>query len=214
MEPIPKSGLFYSNKLTLFILQAYEDVMGKNGLNAILNLAGLNQLVDNFPPDNMERGFDFAGISAIHLAIEEMVGPRGGRGLALRAGKVTFNDFMKNFGALAGLNDLEFKDLPLEARLRISLLAASTIFSEMTDQIVNISETEGEYLWSTTACPICWGRNDLDKPVCYLTVGFLQSMLTTVSGGMEFKVNESNCRAMGKEVCEIVIQKQPIPAAN
>ena len=92
MEHIPKSGFYYANKFTRITLQAYEEVMGKNGLNAILNLAGLSNLIDNYPPDNLEREFDFADFTAIHIGLEEMYGPRGGRGLALRAGRATFND--------------------------------------------------------------------------------------------------------------------------
>ena len=46
MEPIPKSGLYYPNKIARIALTAIEDVMGKNGLNAILNLAGLTHLID------------------------------------------------------------------------------------------------------------------------------------------------------------------------
>jgi predicted hydrocarbon binding protein len=34
--------------------------------------------------------------------------------------------------------------------------------------------------------------------------------LKWVSGGSEFRVNESKCVAMGHEVCEFVIQKTPI----
>ena len=47
MSPIPKAGLYYPSKFGLITLKALEDVMGKNGLNAILNLAGLNNYVDN-----------------------------------------------------------------------------------------------------------------------------------------------------------------------
>ena len=65
MEPIPKSGLYYPNKIAHIALTAIEDVMGKNGLNAILNLAGLSHLIDNYPPDNLERQFDFAEFLAL-----------------------------------------------------------------------------------------------------------------------------------------------------
>jgi hypothetical protein len=36
MEHIPKSGYYYANKFARIALEAYEEVMGKNGLNAIL----------------------------------------------------------------------------------------------------------------------------------------------------------------------------------
>lgn len=57
MEPIPKSGLYYPNKIARLALTALEEVMGKNGLNAILNLAGLAYLIDNYPSDNLDRKF-------------------------------------------------------------------------------------------------------------------------------------------------------------
>jgi hypothetical protein len=72
MEQIPKSGFYYANRFTRIALQAYEEVMGKNSLNVVLNLAGLNNLIDNYPPDNLEREFDFADFMAIHVALEEM----------------------------------------------------------------------------------------------------------------------------------------------
>ncbi len=209
MERIPKSGFYYANKFARIALQAYEEVMGKNGLNAILNLAGLGHLIDNYPPDNLEREFDFADFSSIHIALEEMYGPRGGRGLALRAGRATFNDALRNFGALAGVGDLAFKVLPLQAKLRIGLPAAAKIFSQITDQETTVEETENEFLWKIHRCPVCWGRTGADNPVCFIATGLLQAMLSWVSGGLEFRVNESKCVAMGHELCEFVIQKEP-----
>jgi hypothetical protein len=155
MSPVQKAGLYYPNKFGLITIKSLEEVMGKNGLNAILNLAGLNHYIENYPPDNLDKGFDFAELSAIGLALEEMYGPRGGRGLALRAGRATFSDALKNFGALAGAADLAFV-------------------------------------------------------VCYMATGLLQEALKWVSGGNEFRVNESKCVALGDAVCEFIIQKEPI----
>ena len=86
-----KSGLYYPNKIARIYIMAMEDVMGKNGLNAILNLAGLQNYIDNYPADNLERQFDFADFTALNAALEDMYGPRGGRGLALRAGRACFS---------------------------------------------------------------------------------------------------------------------------
>lgn len=69
--------------------------MGKNGLNAILNLAGLTNYIESYPADSLEKGFDFAELSAIGVALEEMYGPRGGRGLMLRAGRATLQTGLK-----------------------------------------------------------------------------------------------------------------------
>lgn len=211
MEPIPESGYYYPNKIARIILHALEDVMGTNGLNAILNLAHLSQLIDNPPPDNLAKEFDFAYLSSINLALEEMYGPRGGRGLALRAGRAAFAEGLRNFGALAGVGDLAFKVLPLGAKLRIGLPAMAKIFSQLSDQVTTVEEKEHEFIYTIHRCPVCWGRaGTTDKPVCYMATGLLQEGLKWVSGGSEFRVNESKCIAKGDEVCEFIIQKTPM----
>ncbi len=210
MSPIPKAGLYYPSKFGLIMIKALEDVMGKNGLNAILNLAGLNNYVDNYPPDSLEKSFDFADVSSINIALEEMYGPRGGRGLALRAGRATFADALKNFGALAGAGDLAFKVLPLQAKMRIGIPAMAKIFTQVSDQHSTVEEHENEFVYTIHKCPVCWGRTGVDKPACFVAVGLLQEGLKWVSGGNEFRVNESKCIALGDAVCEFIIQKEPI----
>lgn len=209
MASLQKSGLYYPNKFGLIIIKSLEDVMGKNGLNAILNLAGVSHYIESLPPDNLEKGFDFAELSAIDQALEEMYGPRGGRGLALRAGRATFSDALRNFGALAGVADLAFVVLPLQAKLRIGLNAFAKMFVQLTDQETIVEERESDFVWTIKKCPCCWGRSNEDKPVCYISTGLLLESLKWVSGGNEFRVNETKCIAVGDDVCEFLIQKEP-----
>jgi predicted hydrocarbon binding protein len=210
MEPIPKSGYYYANKIAFLALKALEDVMGRNGLNAILNLAHLPHLIDNPPPDNLAKEFDFADFTAINMALEEMYGPRGGRGLALRAGRAAFDDALRNFGALAGVGDLAFKVLPMQTKLKIGIPAMAKIFSQISDQYSTVKEKEGEFIYTMHRCPQCWGRSGLDKPVCFMGAGLLQEGLKWVSGGSEFRVYESQCVAMGDDVCVYTIYKSPV----
>lgn len=209
MDPIPPSEYYYANKIARITLKALEEVMGENGLKAILNLAHLPHLIDNLPPDNLHREFNFADFSAFNLALEEMYGPRGGRGLALRAGRAAFADALRNFGALAGAGDLAFKVLPLSTKMRIGLPAMARIFSQISDQHSTVQERETDFVYTIHRCPVCWGRNRTDKPVCYVAVGLLQEGLKWLSGGNEFRVNETRCIAMGDTVCEFIVQKTP-----
>jgi hypothetical protein len=205
-----KSGFYYPNKFARITVKAMEEIMGRNGLNAILNLAGLGQLVDNYPPDNLEKQFDFADFTALNVALEEMYGPRGGRGLALRSGRATFADALRGFGALAGVGDLAFKVLPLNAKLKIGVPAMANIFNQFSDQISNVYE-EGtdRIIYTLERCPLCWGRKT-DKPVCFVAQGLLQEGLRWVSGGSEFKVDMVDCIAKGDEMGKLIIYKEPI----
>lgn len=210
MEEFEISGYYYANKFALIMLDALEDVLGKNGLNTILNMAHLPYLINNPPPNNLNKEFDFAEVSAINQALEEIYGPRGGRGLALRAGRATFSDSLKNFGALAGASDLAFKVLPLNTKMRIGIPSMARIFTQVSDQHSSSKEFQDHFKYTIHRCPVCWGRNGLDKPVCFIAVGLLQAGLVWLSGGKEFRVNESKCVSMGDDVCEFVIQKTPL----
>lgn len=206
---IPKSGLTYPNRFARITILAMEEVMGKNGLNAILNMANLQRLIDNYPPEDLERQFDFADYSALHAALEEMYGPRGGRGLALRAGRATFAQGLKNFGALAGVGDMAFKVLPLSVKVKVALPSMAKVFSQVSDQYSTVEELGNDYVYTIHKCPCCWGRKS-DKQVCYTATGLLQEAFKWVSGGHEFRVNEDKCIAMGDPVCSFIIQKEPI----
>ena len=56
MAPLQKSGLYYPNKFGLITIKSLEDVMGKNGLNAILNLAGVSHYVDQLSARQPGKG--------------------------------------------------------------------------------------------------------------------------------------------------------------
>lgn len=204
-----KSGKYYPNRIGRIYLMAMEDVMGKNGLNAILNLAKLTHLIDNLPSANLEREFDFSDYSALNAALEEMYGPRGGRGLALRAGRASFAQGLKDFGALAGAGDLAFKVLPLPQKLKIGVPAMAKVFSTVSDQTSKVEEKDDHYLYIIEQCPVCWDRK-ADKPVCHAAVGLLQEGLRWVSGGNEFRVGEIECHAQGDKACVFKIEKEPI----
>ena len=209
MQNIPKSGLYYPNRIGRIYIQALEDVMGKNGVNAILHLANLTHLIDNYPPENLDRAFDFADFSALSGALEEMYGPRGGRGLALRAGRAAFAQGVKNFGALAGAGDLAFRVLPLTTKLKIGIPAMAKVLSSVSDQRSEVSETPTEYHYTMNPCPCCVGRKS-DKPMCHAGAGLLQEGLRWVSGGHEFRVQETKCLGCGDDTCLLVVQKEPL----
>lgn len=210
MNAIARSGYTLPNRLARITLQAIEELVGPNGMQALLNMAQLPHLIDNYPPANLERGFDFSEYTALNLGLEEMYGERGGRGLALRAGRVTFGEALSNFGALAGTGDAAFKILPLHSKLKITIPALVKIFNTISDQRTSLEEDRYTFTYIVHRNPVCWSRSNEDKPVCYLQVGLLQEALHRVSGGSEFRVDEAECLACGDSACRFVLQKEPI----
>jgi predicted hydrocarbon binding protein len=207
MERIPKSGYYNSNKFARIFLESITEITGRNGLNSILNYASLDELIDDLPPDNLDLSFDFAHFSSINQALTEIYGDRGGKGISLRIGKITFSDVLKDYGAIAGVTDIAFKILPIQSKIKFGLRAMARVFSEKSDQISIVIEEEDYFRYQIERCPVCWGRKEQTSPVCYYMVGLLQEGLYWVSGGKEFQIKETKCIAMSNSICEFQIQK-------
>ncbi len=208
-ELVPASGYYYPNKMARILLVSMEEVMGRNGLNALLNLTEMRQFIQEPPPDNLERQFDFAYIANLTQGLDEIYGSRGGRGLALRGGRAIFSRGLKQFGALAGVGDLAFKVLPLQTKLKIGVPAVARIFTHFSDQSSRVEEYDDHFLYYIDRCSMCWGRQAA-QPICFIAVGILQESLRWVSGGLEFRIEEVECIAMGAKSCVFRIDKDPI----
>ena len=205
----PPSLYYYPNKMGRIILLALEEVIGRNGVNATLNLAGLRYLVNNYPPNNLDRQFPFEEIGKIQKSLDDMYGPRAGHGLALRAGRACFRYGLREFGPVLGIADLAFRLLPLGMKLKAGAEVFAETFNKYSDQVVRLDEDDERLWWIIERCPVCLGRHT-DLPCCYLAVGILHESLVWVSGGKNFNVQEISCIACGDETCTIVVDKQPL----
>lgn len=203
------AGLYYPNRFARAFFFALEEVMGKHGFDATLGIAGLSRFIDAFPDESLERAIDFRAVAALNLALDEMYGTRGGRGMALRAGRAWLVKGMNTFGALSGLNDPAFRALPPEARVRLAVQALASIFTHFSDQQSRFDETAAAFRLIVANSPMVWTRAN-DKPVCHPLVGLLQETARWASNGRDYAVREIECRACGDEACVFVVNKTPL----
>lgn len=203
------SGLYYPNRIARHFFLAMEDVMGRGGLGMVLNLAKQDSYIEQYPPDNLAKDFDFTSMAAIQIALENTYGVRGGRGMALRIGRAAFSQGMKNFGALAGISDPAFRALPRDERCRLGLRALADIFTKFSDQHSSVEEDTEAFRFIVQQSPMAWGRTS-DKPVCHALAGILQECLRWASNGYEYIIYETACRACGESKCVFTINKTPI----
>jgi predicted hydrocarbon binding protein len=194
----------FPNKMGRIVLLALEEVMGRNGINAILNLARLQNRIGDYPPNDFERRFTFDELGRLLQALDEMYGPRSGRGLARRAGRASFRYGIKDYGPILGLADLAFRVLPTRMRIKVGLEVLAETFNRFTDQRVQLLEEDQYIHWVVEQCGVCWGRHS-GEPCCHLLVGVLEEGLYWVSGGKTFYVEEISCIARGDEACEVLI---------
>ena len=201
--------LFYPNQMGRIILLSMEEVMGRNGVRALLKLASLSPLIDKYPPDDREREFPFSTLSNLTDMMEQVYGPHGGRGLAVRVGRACFNNGIRQFGTEMGLTENTFRFLPIQTKVSVGAKAFAKLFNTFTDQRVRVEDGNGKLFWHIESCPLCWERH-AQEPICHLAVGLLQEALYWLSGGKIFNVEEVTCIATGDETCTIVIDQIPI----
>lgn len=201
---------FYPQRMGRIILQGMEEIIGRNGVHAVLNLSQHSEYVSNYPPNSTEQTFPFRTISDWQTALEQVYGPRGGRGLALRTGRAAFSYGLREYGSQLGLTEMAFRLLPLPTKLHVGARAFADLFNRHTDQVVRLDETESHLFWHIERCPLCWERH-VEEPACHLAVGLLQESLYWISGGKIFNVEETGCIAHGDRACTISIEKTPIP---
>jgi predicted hydrocarbon binding protein len=202
-------SFFYPPKMGRIMLLGMEEIMGVNGVDAILRLSPLGNPIQDSTPPNTESAFSFEAVSHLQSSLEQAYGPRGGRGLALRIGRACFKYGLKEYGSMLGLTETAFRLLPLPVKLHIGVKAFADLFNKHTDQRVRVEEKENKIFWHIERCPLCWERK-AEEPVCYLAVGLLQESLYWVSGGKVFNVEETACIAKGDADCTIVMDKTPL----
>ena len=119
--------------------------MGRNGVNALLKLASLPSLIENYPSDTAEPAFAFSTVSNLTEMLEQAYGPHGGRGLALRIGRACFNYGVRQYSTQLGLTQMAFRLLPLPSKLHAGTSAFAELFNNFTDQRVRVEEhTQGQ----------------------------------------------------------------------
>jgi predicted hydrocarbon binding protein len=201
---------FYPNRWVRIILIATEEIVGKNGVNALLNMGGLSQYIDNYPPDNMKKEFPFSDIGKLQQAFWDMYGPRGARAFAVRAGKKTFNDSLEHFGAVVKAAKAAMKVGSIERRMGLGLQFFARFFNQVSDQEVSVNSDDKSYYWHILVCPMCTGRTS-DSPVCHLAVGVLQGALENfVDPDKRFNVTPTHCIGQGDDNGIIAIDKEPL----
>jgi predicted hydrocarbon binding protein len=202
------TSYYFPNRLGRRVLLAFEEIMGKQGINSLLNLASLSCFLENYPSEDDHGIVSFEIISQLQYALEQAYGPRGGRGLALRIGRVFFSACLRSYGSDFGFNDPNFRLQPIDLKTITALRTLTEFFNRHTNQKITLEESERHILWYIERCPWCWGRHD-SEPVCHFAVGLLQEALYWVSGGKFYNIVEETCVALGDEICLVTIERIP-----
>jgi hypothetical protein len=185
------------------MLEGAREIIGQAGVNAVLNRAQVlhrqyakaNDLVAN--------------TGDIQTALEDLYGLRGGRGVALRSGRVSFDQLLRMDGKEMGLMELNYRMLPSQARIFMGLQLLADKISSMMANAITVEDGTDAWQWRMTA-DVQLGQERGMRSSCHFLVGFLQEYLMWASGGKYHHVQEVECGIGEEQTCMIRLEKNSL----
>lgn len=191
------------NSLVRQALASAQEVMGDNGLNAVLRAAGLERFIGNFPPNNLEPSIQTSQYAKLNQAIEDFYG-RAGKGMLRRIGKASFQYGVREQAALLGVAGVALKLLPERQRIKFILNGVGDALKKSNPQVnVWVDEAGDRIAYVDASCAICHSRHS-ETPICYLYIGSLGEAVKWATG-REHELVETHCMAKGDPYCRFEV---------
>src|SRR5512141_1626313 len=191
------------NSLVRQALTSAQEVMGDNGLNAVLRTSGLERFIGNFPPNNLEPSIQASQYARLNEAIEQFYG-RGGKGMLRRIGKASFQYGVREQSALLGVAGVALKLLPEKQRIKFILNGMADALKKSNPEVnAWVDESSDRLAYVESTCAICHSRHSAE-PVCHLYVGSVTEAVQWATG-KEFVVTETHCLARGDDYCRFEV---------
>lgn len=191
------------NSLVRQALTSAQEVMGDNGLNAVLRTSGLERFIGNFPPNNLEPSIQASQYAHLNQAIEDFYG-RGGKGMLRRIGKASFQYGLREQSALLGVAGVALKLLPEKQRIKFILNGMADALKKSNPEVNAWIDESGDRLaYIEATCAICHSRHS-EAPICYLYIGSIAEAVHWATG-KEYEIRETHCLAKGDEYCRFEV---------
>ena len=191
------------NSLVRQALTSAQEVMGDNGLNAVLRTSGLERFIGNLPPNNLEPSIQASQYAKLNQAIEDFYG-RAGKGMLRRIGKASFQYAVREQAALLGVAGVALKLLPEKQRIKFILNGMVDALKKSNPQVdAHLDESDGKLAYIESTCAICHSRHS-ETPICYLYVGSIGEAVQWATG-KEHQITETHCLAKGDPYCRFEV---------
>jgi len=184
-------------------LVSAEEVMGTNGLHAVLRTTGLERFASNLPPNDMQPSIKTSDYARLNLAIEEFYG-RAAKGMLRRIGKASFQYGVREQSALLGVAGVALKLLPRKQRVMFILNGMADALKKSNKEVdAWVEEKDNIIAYVERTCAMCWGRKS-SHSVCHVYVGSVGEAVLWATG-VEHEIIETHCLAKGDEYCRFEV---------
>jgi predicted hydrocarbon binding protein len=191
-------------------LLAAEEVIGKQGLSAILRQINLARVIDNYPPELLQvsGNFTYADYANLNCGLLDFFG-RAGKSMTMRVGRISARHGIEQQSEIFGIAVLiASKILPLPTQIRKGLESMQNGYRRLMPNVRLQLEDRGDTIaYLTETCSLCAGK-EANGHICWTFSGVLQGLLSWQTG-KEPEIDEVECRAQGAPRCVWEISKKP-----
>jgi predicted hydrocarbon binding protein len=201
-RPLPNDAL-----RLLFL--SIEEVMGKDGMKAVLHGAKMSQYINNYPPKNLNTEVHFSDYGKAEQAVEDFYGPRGAKAMLSRIGRGTFQYALREQSAVLGLAGEALKKMPLlgmTAKMKLFLQQMVAAANKTVNLPQHLEETNDAFVVVTTECP-CQHRPAHTQACCAVSVGTYVEAMKWLTD-KQYTVTEITCLNKGDDACRYRIPKE------
>lgn len=191
------------NTIVRQALVSAEEVMGANGLHAVLRASHLDRFIDNLPPNDVNPAIKTSEYAGLLQAIENFYG-RASKGMLRRIGKASFQYGVREQAALLGIAGVALKLLPEKQRIKFILGGLVNALKKSNPEVnAWVDESGANIAYVDKTCGVCWGRQS-EQPMCHLYIGSVGEAVLWATG-VEHEVVETHCMARGDEFCRFEV---------
>jgi predicted hydrocarbon binding protein len=213
-EHDPVADLYMVDAYMRWALLAAEEVVGQKGLHIVLREAGLERLINNYPPNELRLSglLSYGDYADLSSGLLNFYG-RAGKSMVLRIGRISAKHGIEQQGALFGLGAvIAAKVLPLPTQLKIGLDTIQNGFQKLANSVgqvlhLRIEDRGDKWAYVAPECAMCAGKQADDR-ICWLFNGTLQESLHWQTG-KDLLIEEVECRALGAPACVWEVSKTP-----
>lgn len=200
-----KSGHTFPNKIMAVLLQALDELMGTNGLHALLNAAGLKQWTSTPPTTNDKQEIDFSQVAALTRTLVDLYGEKGSQSLMRPANKKLFDELWSADPNFEFTQDQEFLTLDRDLRLKRGIRVFSDLLNSISDVDSRVEDHPTGVQFILGRCPYCWGEAGTQTQ-CLSFIGLLERAIQKVAGDNPFKIEEVDCIRSGDDTCTFTVR--------
>jgi predicted hydrocarbon binding protein len=199
------------NQLLFLTFVTVQEILGKNGLNSILNYAKLLDYIDNYPPNTLDQKHPFYDFTRFVSGMVEVLGEKGARSIMLQSGLKGFKNMLIDMPELFALKGVQVGKGPPEklfdeyVRIETMMVEAGRgIFGDVHTDYT----TDKGWCLELSPCYWCVGLTST-VPICYAEVGFELGVARWILGP-DARVEETHCIARGDPMCRFITYRPKI----